>query len=278
MGEIIFSQIRNVFIYKVYMNSKIQTTKWYVYQLIDPQNSEIFYIGKGQKYRMYSHEYDVKNNKPPNRNNWNLFRRIKNILDNGLYITYEKIFHTDNELEAYEFEQSKIIEMGIDNLCNIFTGRTQMYSGDKHWNFGRKWSNEVKEKIRKSKTGQKHSEETKKTMSLKLSGRNHYLYGKKISSEVRLKMSQKHADFNGQKNPFYGKKHSDTTKKTLRDKFSDYWEITLPTGEISILQARSGVKQFISDYNIKNNTKVSFFSLFQYGRNGHGWTVRKTKK
>jgi hypothetical protein len=29
--------------------------KWYVYTLTDSRTGEIFYVGKGQRYRMYTH-------------------------------------------------------------------------------------------------------------------------------------------------------------------------------------------------------------------------------
>ena len=56
---------------------------FYVYNLIDPRNNSIFYVGKGKGNRMYKHEQYTINNKYPNGNKL-LFERIKDIKDNNL--------------------------------------------------------------------------------------------------------------------------------------------------------------------------------------------------
>ena len=35
--------------------------KWYVYQLIDPRNNKVFYIGKGTGNRIHEHEKEASN-------------------------------------------------------------------------------------------------------------------------------------------------------------------------------------------------------------------------
>lgn len=90
---------------------------FYVYNLIDPRDNSIFYVGKGKGNRMYKHEQYVLNNKLPNGNKV-LFDKIMEIKLNNLEIIYKKVFETEDEMTAYEFENKLINEIGIDKLCN----------------------------------------------------------------------------------------------------------------------------------------------------------------
>ena len=251
--------------------------KWYVYKLIDPRNDEIFYIGKGQKYRMYNHHYDVKKGKSPN-NNYQLFRKIRDIIKDGYEIKYKKVYTTNNEIDAYDYERKLIEEIGIDNLCNLFEGRGGTYSGKKHWNYGNHWDDDVKDKIRKSKMGDKHTEEHKKMMKDLMTGEGNPMYGKNHTKHSRKKMKDNHADFNGEKNPFYGKNHTLEVKQYFKELYAKTWEVVLPTGESNMLKGKKEVIAFINEYNKINNTKVSGHSLFQYGKNGDGWTIREKNR
>ena len=91
---------------------------YYVYQLIDPRNNSIFYVGKGKNNRMYVHENYVKRGRLPNGNK-NLFEKIKEIKDLELNIIYTKVFETDDEKLAYEYENMLINKIGKENLCNV---------------------------------------------------------------------------------------------------------------------------------------------------------------
>ena len=42
------------------MDPQINEKKWYVYTLNNPETHIPFYVGKGQRYRMYNHYYNVK--------------------------------------------------------------------------------------------------------------------------------------------------------------------------------------------------------------------------
>lgn len=248
--------------------------KWYVYTLIDPITNKIFYVGKGQKYRMYNHYYNVKNKKLPN-GNFRLYDKIKSIIENNRDIIYEKVFYSDDENETYEYERQLIKKIGLDNLCNLFDGFGKTYSGENHWNYGKKCSDETKKKIGISKTGNKHTEESKKKMSLKRKGVLHPLYGKKHTEESKKMMSLNHRDFNGINNPFYGKTHNESIKNKFKDLYSKKWVVLLPNDVGHIFKGKKEVKFFIDNYNKNNNTKISFFSLFQYGKNGDGWILKK---
>jgi hypothetical protein len=256
------------------MNQVINNKKWYVYTLSDPVSNIPFYVGKGQKYRMYNHFYSVKKNKPPH-GNWCLYRKIKKIIDDGNSIIYTKVYLTNIEKDAYDYEIKLIEEIGIENLCNLFNGYGNVYSGVNHWNFGKTTPLNVKEKIGKAKKGDFHSDETKKKISEKIKGQLHPMYGKKHTEKTRKQMSENHANFNGKLNPFFNKKHSDETKEYFKTLYSNKWVLTLPDGKKITLIGKKSVKIYINDYNLQHNTNISFFSLFQYGKNGNGWTIIK---
>ena len=55
---------------------------------------------------------------------------------------------------------------------------------------GRKFSEEAKGNMRKSRLGKRHSQKTKEKMSLSQSGENHPFYGKLHSEESKSKMSK----------------------------------------------------------------------------------------
>jgi len=249
--------------------------KWYVYTLTNSRTGEIFYVGKGQQYRMYAHYLSVKRNKVPN-NNYKLFRKIKDIIDSGSSITYSQPLFTDNEKEAYEFERKLISEIGLDSLCNLTSGGggINTHVGRKHWNFGNHWSDEVKRKISESKKGQFHSTESKNKIKQYWKKVSHPMKGKSHTTEARMKMSKNHADFRGPSNPFFGKHHSEEVKELYRKLYSKKWEITLPTGEVLSFLGKKEVISYINEYNEKYNTKISAHSLFQYGRNKHNWTIK----
>jgi len=78
--------------------------EYYVYQLIDPRDNSVFYVGKGCKRRMYRHVDEVQRGRSPNRSNRKLANKIKKILSNALIVKYKKIFITENEQKAYDKE------------------------------------------------------------------------------------------------------------------------------------------------------------------------------
>ena len=69
---------------------------------------------------------------------------------------------------------------------------SQSHSGPAHPNYGKHLSDEVKEKIRNSNLGKKRSDKTRQRIS---------------ESKVGV--------FSGEKNPFYGKTHSEEVKSRL---------------------------------------------------------------
>lgn len=82
--------------------------------------------------------------------------------------------------------------------------------------------------------GKKHSEETRKKMSLSAKGNKNCLgrklseeskdkirkkhLGKVLGDETKLKISKNHHDISGKNNPMYGKNHSEETIEKLKEK------------------------------------------------------------
>ena len=149
---------------------KIFENKYYVYELVDPNTDKVFYVGKGQKYRCFVHEYQTKNGKIPHNNN-HLYNKINQILNCDKNIKYNIIFSSNNENECYDLEEKIILQYGIGNLCNIelsnkgvkHTKETREKISKAHT--GKKLSNETKEKIRNINIGNKHTDEAKKKVS-----------------------------------------------------------------------------------------------------------------
>lgn len=93
---------------------------FYVYLYTDPRNNEIIYVGKGTGERFLSHiKYGNKIN--PHFNN-----KLNKIKKAGLDPIINIVHETDNELEALEFEEFLIKEIGRScdggTLCNISLG------------------------------------------------------------------------------------------------------------------------------------------------------------
>ncbi len=222
--------------------------EYYTYVLIDSRTDEIFYVGKGQKMRMYHHVNEVQRGRIPNNGtNVYLERKIKKILDSGSRIKYKKILITENEQESYDKEMKLIAEIGLKNLCNI-TGGGKGGEGKKHsdetkikmsenspkfW-LGKKFSDSHRQKLSESRRcqsppmlGKRHSEETCRKLSESHKGQIPWIKGKKHSNEVKKKMSQKAFEqfINGMPEEIKrkisesnkGKKRSDITRKKISD-------------------------------------------------------------
>lgn len=195
------------------IKDKIFEKKFYVYQLIDPLTNLVFYIGKGNGYRCFTHEYQSKNGNIPH-NNKHLFNKIIKILNTGDKIVYKIIFTSDIEEECYDLEEKAIREYGIEKLCNIELSNR----GVKHTNETRKkisrshtgkiLSEQTKEKLRIINIGKKQSEETKKKRSDKLKGKSTHMKGKKHSEETKRKISESNI----------GKKHTEESIQKMRIK------------------------------------------------------------
>ena len=132
-------------------------------------------------------------------------------------LTKEEAEQKEIELIAYYKSNQKEYGYNVDNGGNCvgkisdsqkqkMTGENNpMYGkrGKSHPFFGRKHTEETREKMRKN-----HSDFT---------GKNHPKYGTKLSDETRNKISEHHADFSGCNSPMYGKKHTEEAKRKMSE-------------------------------------------------------------
>jgi hypothetical protein len=82
--------------------------QYYVYILIDPRNSQPFYVGKGYKNRMMSHESETRRVQYNNKEKCETIQEIWNV---GLQVKYEQIF-VCGEKESREKEKDLIKKYG----------------------------------------------------------------------------------------------------------------------------------------------------------------------
>jgi hypothetical protein len=136
-------------------------TKYYTYVLIDPTTDEVFYIGKGTRYRMTEHllEYRGRHSNPYVKN------KIRRIISLGLTPRAEKIFEHQDEWPCHWLEVQAIAFYGRVNLCNLTDGG-------------------------EGASGAVRSEEARRKLSAAKSGEKHHFFGKHLSLESKLKISK----------------------------------------------------------------------------------------
>lgn len=168
-----------------------------------------------------------------------LTEAIKKYGKDNFYI--DLIDEVESAERAYELEQYYIKEYNtkVPNGYNLTDGGDGLY-GVIIDDEDRKRRSKVMKKLHKEKRtgmhGKKHSEDTRKKMSISgknipkpwLSGRvlseeskqkiREKHLGKSLSEETKKKISENHHDVNGENNPMYGKKHSPETIEKLREK------------------------------------------------------------
>src|SRR5438093_7783624 len=82
----------------------VQKLKTYVYRLIDPRNGETFYIGKGQKNRVFAHmraEKDLQGDELGNK-----LKRVREIRLAGFEVAHVIHRHGLDEATAFEVESA----------------------------------------------------------------------------------------------------------------------------------------------------------------------------
>ncbi len=175
-----------------------------VYQHIRKDTYQIFYIGIGEDI---SRAYDIRRKK-----HW------KSIVNKHGYVV--EILHYNLDWEsACQIEIQLISKIGRKDLG---TGPLINLTSGGEGTPGRVVSNETKQLLREKQTGKTQSNETKQKQSLQRKGvakpksfgetisqiqkqKGGFFKGKKHTEESKKKTSDKVA---GEKNPFYGKKHT----------------------------------------------------------------------
>lgn len=244
------------------INLEGQKNMYYVYQLVDPQNNQPFYIGKGKGRRAKTHLWET----PETRNVYKE-NKIADIRKSGSEPKIEYVAENiiDEDL-AYNIETELIKKYGrkgyekngiltnvcIDNRPPNHKGKTyeEIYGPEKA-----KEQRELRSRLQKERGGygpKKHNNETIE----------HY---KKINA--------------GEGNPMYGKSHSEEAKKQIGKSNSKYagklnkkskkYKLTSPNGDEIILYGGEA-----AEYCKENNLSYSTLKM-QIQKN---WSVPKKGK
>ena len=128
---------------------KIELLRFYVYELRDPRNNEVFYVGKGQRNRVNQHKGkvpqsegqastdsildDIKNENPEDDDSTRLAKvaRIAEIESAGHEVLRIIVGRFSNEDEAFAVESTLIKWIyGFGNLTNLVHGHRHQYIRD----------------------------------------------------------------------------------------------------------------------------------------------------
>lgn len=90
---------------------------YYVYELIDPRDDAVFYVGKGKNGRIDQHEAEARKGRQSRKCD-----RIRAIECAGLKIKKRKVSTHADEVEAYQAEADLICFYGLANLTNAIPG------------------------------------------------------------------------------------------------------------------------------------------------------------
>lgn len=176
---------------------------YYIYCLINPQNNQPFYVGKGKHSfrrspRWREHVTEAKRWSPScHWGNTKKLSIIKSLLAQGMEPNVEVVLETPNESIAFAKEKELIVKYGrLANESGILTNLTEGGEGvDSLKKF------DAEERFRRSK---------------RMAGKNNSMYGKKHTREAKQRMSEtkRRRLANGQIIP---KKHTEAHKQKLRE-------------------------------------------------------------
>jgi hypothetical protein len=108
---------------------------FYVYELRDPRNRRVFYVGRGSakhgfRYRLTRHVWQAKRGLRDNPKKTN---KIMAILNAGLYPEIKIFMDGLTAAECRQTERELIEHRGLRKLTNLTDGGEAVPSGDKHW-------------------------------------------------------------------------------------------------------------------------------------------------
>lgn len=90
---------------------------FYVYELLDPRDGNVFYVGKGKRDRMHAHEKEARAGKRGKKAD--LIREIEAA---GLSVIKRKVASFANAVDALRHEAELIERYGLDRLTNVQPG------------------------------------------------------------------------------------------------------------------------------------------------------------
>lgn len=92
--------------------------KFYVYELVDPRDGAVFYVGKGMGHRIANHETEARRAAFVTRK----VSRIREIWADGLQVERRHVAYFWSEADAYSFEAERVREIGLAVLTNEIPG------------------------------------------------------------------------------------------------------------------------------------------------------------
>lgn len=95
------------------------TPCYYVYELVDPRDGSVFYVGKGKGNRIRQHVAKARNGGVDNPFK---IERIVEIIRSGHDVVERKVHEGVSEAVAFRMERRRIALYGIENLTNISAG------------------------------------------------------------------------------------------------------------------------------------------------------------
>lgn len=176
----------------------ISSNKYYVYIYSDPRSSIPFYVGKGCENRMYYHLQLSSRDK-----NYTKKSRIARLVELDMLPHISVPFRNLPEEDALEIEELLIKTIGRIDLCS--GSLTNLTDGEFLLN---------------------KSPERRNSSGRNMKGSNNPRFGKPVSSETRLKISESNKEFyrNIEHHPSKGKLHSNETKLHLSQiRRNKYW-------------------------------------------------------
>lgn len=120
-----------------------------------------------------------------------------------------KTAYDGGDLISYHPDKENIIARMTEAINERYKNMSEA-DKEKQWGYIKEKGNPMQ--------GRKHTEESKRKMSLSSMG-NTANKGKKASKETRERLSEIAKERTGEKNPFYGRHHSEETKQYMSEKF-----------------------------------------------------------
>ena len=193
----------------------------YIYLIIDLTNWKK-YVGQ--------HHYHLEKLDSNYHGSGTIISKIYKKRPETLKEVYLKTCYTQEELDEWEKYYIKFYDTLYPNGYNLEEGgrggvpseetRKKLSEAQK----GRHHSEETKQKMRESQSGKKNhmfgkhlSDETKRKLSEANKGKPSNKKGIPLSEETRRKISENHCDCSGEKGPFYGKHHSEESKRKMSE-------------------------------------------------------------
>jgi len=243
---------------------------YYVYELIDPRVNLPFYVGKGKDDRVYFHLSEKSRAKSDNERKFNKIQKIKK---DGYNPEVKIVKYFDNEEDAYDYEENLIKKYGriryeengiLTNICE--SSRPPKLQGRTYQEiYGDKWEEQIQKRLKtKEERGnyggvRNHTEETKRKISAKVSGKNNPSYGIPCSEEKKRKISDK---------------AKQRYSKGFLSPSAKRWKLVSPEGQEYTIVGE--LKKFCKLHNISYATMSAAVKYNRTGPRRNGWTINES--